>query len=281
MGKDQKGKSTMGNDRSQLMQEDLLSTALLYVLDELSPHERLHFESRLVEDQAAREAVADAVALCQTGKRAVDSIMQNCALRNGVMQFAESAASLPGADCDLPKGIKPVQLALWHDRLWRTPVAKSPVVWAAMAMAASLVAAVALTGLRESPFGHKTSGSGSAGIVAHGAQSSASDSMASEHTDRGGQLAVAWLNFLPTSNATTRDVDVDVPGSDLPDVAEAGTEHDALMADEQKSFTLPGASIGDEDIIASVDAAMQASDWVFEAVTAEPIPSASVNPREG
>lgn len=47
------------------MSTDLHFTAFRYVADELSDAERLAFEEQLAVDQAAREAVAEAVALCE------------------------------------------------------------------------------------------------------------------------------------------------------------------------------------------------------------------------
>jgi predicted component of type VI protein secretion system len=49
--------------------QELQWTAACYVLGELSAEERTRFEARLLEDQSAREAVADAVVLLQAASR--------------------------------------------------------------------------------------------------------------------------------------------------------------------------------------------------------------------
>lgn len=67
-------------------------------------------------------------------------------------------------------------------------------------------------------------------------------------------------------------------------MAASDGEDQALAADEE-NFTVDlegGAALADdEDVIVRVDSAMAARDWVYEAVTAEPSPTAGAQPREG
>ncbi len=240
------------NGQEDRRQDDLLSIALRYVLEELSAEERAEFECRLLEQQAAREAVAEGVALCQSAKQAVDCVMHDAA---SVVNWRPTA------------GVEPLQPASQLDRAWRIPAA-----WAAMAVAASIMLAVVFTGIRgRSQLGHKPIGAGSPDMVTVDAGSS--ESTANGHADRGKQLAVAWVRFLPspTEAALAADsIDADV----------ADGEADSLGTDDDGNGD-SGLLAGDEDIIARADSATAASDWVFQAVTAEPSSTPPTNSQEG
>lgn len=241
------------------VQEDLLSTAVRYVLEEMTGDERAEFECRLVERQDAREAVAEAVALCQSAKRAIDTVM-----RDAAMPKVESAASRRSAE-----GVSPLQSVAQDERVWRAPA-----TWVAMAVAASIVLAVVMTGVGGvNPFGHKLTNGVSPGDVSVDRRSPASESLASAQADRSKQLAVAWLSFLPSPNEAALLADVtDAATADGEDDADDGSAEDASLAGDELD--------GEGDVVALVDST-GASDWVFQAITAEPPSAAIANPQEG
>lgn len=249
-GNQENGNHENGNQENwqeQMVPEDLLATALRYVLEEMPSFERAEFECRLVERQDAREAVADAVALCQFGKQAIDHVMED----------TEARANWRPAEF-----IEPVRPASQLDRLWRAPA-----TWAAMIVAASIVVAVVLTGVRSgNQFEHKPI-AGAPDTASADTNASDADNSAGRRADQGKQLAVAWLNFLPSPNGTALAVDA------------TEIEDDALGVEEDNN-----ALAGDEDIMAFSDSGTTGSDWLFQAVTApaaQPSTKATTNAQEG
>ncbi|HEX7377541.1 MAG TPA: hypothetical protein VF278_10540, partial [Pirellulales bacterium] len=249
-------------------QEDLLSTALRYVLDELTVEEKAEFECRLLGRQDAREAAAEAVALCQPAKHALDIVSRGVTL---------AANGRPA------EGVVPVQPASRVERFWRTPAA-----WATLVVAASIVLAVVMAGNRGgNPFAtQRGAGVAADGISTNGGsvdgQATAPGSMAKGQTERGKQLLLAWLSFFPMSKANDAALTPDSTPATSEGDDETLAATDESFADERFEVDMEGgATLVDEDVIARVDAATAATDWVFEAVTAELSAAAVVKPREG
>lgn len=256
-GNQSDSENSFGDKPENPLQEDLLSTALRYVLDELTVEEKAEFECRLLGRQDAREAVAEAVALCHPAKHALDVV---------------SRGAVPAANGRPAAGVVPVQPAWLVERVWRTPAA-----WATLVVAASIVLAVVIAGNRGgNPFGPKQgTGVAADGASADGRSTSPGD-LAKGQVDRGRQLLSAWLSFFSVTNDAALATDAD-DGDD-----ETLAAADESFADESSEVDLEGAaSLVDEDVIARVDSATAASDWVFEAVAAEPVAAAIAKPREG
>lgn len=262
------GDNSFGDKPENPLQEDLLSTALRYVLDELTVEEKAEFECRLLGRQDAREAVAEAVALCQPAKHALDVVSR------GVTLVANGRPA---------EGVVPVQPASRVERFWRAPAA-----WTTMVVAASIVLAVVMAGNRGgNPFAPKRG----AGVVADGistnggsvdGRSTAPGSLAKGQTERGKQLLLAWLSFFPLPNANDAALTTDTTDTDTTEATSEGDNETLAAADESFEADLEGgATLVDEDVIARVDAATVSTDWVFEAVTAEPSAAAVAKPREG
>lgn len=252
------GDNSCGDKPENPLQEDLLCTALRYVLDELTVEEKAEFECRLLGRQDAREAVAEAVALCQPAKHALDVV---------------SRGAVPAADGRPAEGVARVQSASQLERVWRAPSA-----WAAMVVAASIVLAVVIAGNRGgNPFWSKPAVGVAAGGGSVDGRSTAPGSLAKGQTERGKQLLLAWLSFFPSPNANDAALT-----SDTTEATSEGDNETLAAADESFEADLEGgATLVDEDVIARVDAATVSTDWVFEAVTAEPSAAAVAKPREG
>jgi anti-sigma factor RsiW len=238
--------------------EKLLLEAVEYVLDDLPPAEREAFEARLADDQAAREAVAEAVVLCRSLRAALTELVEEqtglslCPdglgrpphgeFSDSLSQSARAAdgAVLPGAAL-LP--------ASSVERLWRRPA-----FWAATAIAASIALVVFVADVARGPnlAQHPPAGAGRSGLDA---------SVAERSVDGEKELAVAWLNSASLTDA-----------SDEAAVSESAinSDDDLALVDAHGDFVSPALS--------------PESDWLFEAVTAPPVPPTGSNtptPQEG
>lgn len=207
--------------------EKLAIDACRYVLEEMPASEREAFERRLLEEQTARKAVVDAVEVFQVMKKMF-------------------AAAEERANWRPPEFIQPVATA---DNFWRRRA-----LGVSLALAASVMIAVVLSGIGRDRQRHALQ------LAQPGVSdnSSGHDSMSDGMTDRGKQLAVAWLNFLPSPNDPTAAL------ADDDDVDEVALVDPAA------------APAGDTS-------ASPTDDWLFQAVTAPAAESSSpaVTPLEG
>ncbi|HET6881367.1 MAG TPA: hypothetical protein VFI31_14490 [Pirellulales bacterium] len=168
----------------------LLLEATIYVLGDMSSAEGDAFEARLSEDQVAREALAEAVLICQ---------VTTTALAEGDRE--RSCVASCGAN-DVPFERLPASSV---DRVWRRPA-----LWAGLAIAASVAIVVGV-----SDFGRPQRLAQQGPEVAHNPGSTDETSLDGER-----QLAVAWLN-------STLLADLEEP-ADANDADDATSESDEV-----------------------------------------------------
>jgi hypothetical protein len=238
--------------------DKLLFEAVLYVLDDMPPNDREVFEQRLLDEQAAREAVAEATRICEITYQALHEMDEMVGKRfdRGPTEFFDPEFAIPtSTEPTVISSISSahVQTAEHVDGIWSRAA-----VWTAMAVAASiLIVIVAGVGRDRTPRDGKPTD-----IVS----SDGDDLPDSDLPDQGKMLAVAWLNSASLNDATDEDLNDDVG-------------HDESMNDE--------TPVDDEEIaLVEKDGPAQVpeADWLFEAVTAPPAESAGTNtgkPQEG
>ena len=244
--------------------EKLLLEALMYSLDDMPPQERKAFEQRLVTDQAAREAVAEAVLMCQITDRVLHEMTEKRAemaekrADRRAAEFFDPAFSGPAPGVPTNGAAGRVQSAAHVDGIWRRKA-----VWAALAVAASILVALVVGIGRE-----RTMPDGNGGHIASADGES--------NPDGGKLLAVAWLN----SAALTGSPD-DFANDEVVTDEAAGDE--AVSEDDDEVAMLDTGGVDTTDTLES-DASMPEDDWLFEAVTAPTDEAAGANvakPQEG
>ncbi|MGH7139463.1 MAG: hypothetical protein ACREHD_27270 [Pirellulales bacterium] len=242
--------------------ETLAFEAMRYALEEMRPSERETFERQLLEDQAARKALVDAVAVCEVMKEMFASADERANRRSG--ELIQPAVN---HRAERQSGIESAAVV---DGLWQRRA-----VWASLALAASVMIAVVLSGVGRDRGRHALQ----LAQPAVGDNSPSLDGMSDSDrmSDRGKQLAVAWLNFLPSPNDHTAQADL-LSQTDL----FAQTDPDAFESDD------PNAAGVADDEVALVDPAGDTTvsptdDWLYEAVTAPAAETSSpaVAPLEG
>lgn len=225
--------------------DKLALDACRYALEEMSAPERESFECQLLEDQAAREAVAEAVAVLESVKNVFDS------------RRAQPEPVLPAARGE--------------------DSGRRRAVWSVMALAASVMLAIVIFGIERGGPGRAVQVAKidpAKAVSAGSSQKVFSDdgSISDGLSDHSKQLASAWLSFVPSPADFMAETNGD---SMVDDDVEATDDLEATSGTDDEQVALVDSI--------EMPAADASGDWLWEAVTAssDEQSSTALAPPEG